>query len=107
MIPSAGRWVGLVSGKDKLLEWIATNDTYSSAGRDGLYAGIFNCLQGWLYTWFCVPCNVLKIALGGTGKVMGARIYPRCSIGWRTTVFFQQVIKPARSNQTHRCRNPP
>ena len=30
---------------------------------------------------FCVPCNVLKIALGRVGKVMDACMYVGCCLG--------------------------
>jgi len=52
----------------------------------GLCVGIFSSLQGWLCVRACVPCNVLKIALGSVGKVLGCVQLLRCvQIGWRTT----------------------
>ena len=58
--------------KDLLLKCIANDDRYSSAGVSGLCVGIFSSFARLaLCRGFVCLANVLKIAWGRVGKVMG------------------------------------
>ena len=51
---------------------------------------------------FCEPCNVLKIAWGSVGKVMGDCICAGCSIGWHTTRRLAKYFVPILINFQHK-----
>jgi hypothetical protein len=65
-----GWWVGKVSSKDILLKCRTNVDRYSSAGWVGCALAFLALCKVGFVSGFCVPCNVLKIALGRVGKVM-------------------------------------
>ena len=55
----------------KIGEWQDSGLSQKAAGLGGLCVGIFrtrHSLQGLVCVGICVPCNVLKIALGSMAK---------------------------------------
>ena len=52
----------------KIGEWQDSGLSQKAAGLGGLCVGIFSSLQGLVCVGICVPCNVLKIALGSMAK---------------------------------------
>jgi hypothetical protein len=61
----------------KYLDAVEQHSIRWVVGGHGALAFLALCKVGFV-SWFCVPCNVLKIAWGRVGKVMDACMFAEC-----------------------------